>query len=105
PFVQFAPTLEHWRYEWSNAFIQDGMAWAILNSIEVGVLTAAIASVVGLLAAVGVQRLWRGWLPTWPFVLLVVLPRVLPPVATVLPFAWMMQRLRLDDTHWALVIY
>jgi multiple sugar transport system permease protein len=105
PFIQFTPTLDHWRYEWANAFIQDGMAWAIFNSVEVGLLTAAIAAALGLLAAVGAQRLWGGWLPTWPFLGLVLLPRVLPPVTMVVPFAAMLHWLQLDDTRWALVLY
>ena len=104
PFVQFSPTLDHWRYEW-NAFDDPaGMGRSLLGSLLVASASTAAALALGTPAAFGLRlrRRWGrrvGWLLGF-----FLLPRIIPPVIIALPFSHLMRLLHLGDTYPALVI-
>lgn len=100
PFLQFQPTLEHWRNELAIPEIRR----ALLNSTVISIGAATLAVVLGTLAAYALARFQfrrpsSGTLTTW-----FLSQRVLPPVVFVIPFFLLMRQLKLLDSVWALVL-
>ena len=104
PFVQFQPTLSVWETEWRTFFLDIGFAHGLSNSLFIGVIAAGLSLVLGLPAALGLVLHRRDQRPVWPFVVLFLLPRVIPPVVLVGPFPMIMRQVGLADTWLALVI-
>jgi ABC-type glycerol-3-phosphate transport system permease component len=103
PFVQFRPTLEHWSDEWRALGDPAELGRGLTNSLFVALLTAFLSLLLGGLAAFGLVLLRRDNRPIWPLVAWFVLPRVLPPVVTVIPFSTLVRWLGLEDTRTALI--
>lgn len=100
PFLQFQPTLEHWRSELAIRETRQ----ALRNSTIISVGAATLASVLGVLAAYALarfrfRRIDNGTITTW-----FLSQRVLPPVVVVIPFFLLMRELRMLDSVWALVL-
>ena len=100
PFLQFAPTLAHWRQELDSPEIRQ----ALWNSTLISVGAASVALVLGTLAAYALARFTftrpaNGTLTTW-----FLSQRVLPPVVMVIPFFLLMRELKMLDTVWALAL-
>ncbi len=100
PFLQFQPTLEHWRNELAIPEIRR----ALWNSTVISVGAASLASVLGTLAAYALARFHfhkpqNGTLTTW-----FLSQRVLPPVVVVIPFFLLMRQLHLLDSVVALIL-
>ncbi len=104
PFVQFEPTLDHWRYEWQAFDDPAGLGRGLVNSLIVATVTSGLSLALGGLAAFGLTLMRRKRNPIWPLVVLFLFPRILPPVVIVIPFASLMNWLGLTDTLLALVI-
>ncbi len=103
PFVQFRPTLDHWSDEWRALGDPAGLGRGLINSLFVALLTACLSLLLGGLAAFGLILLRRDNRPIWPLIAWFVLPRVLPPVVTVIPFSTLVRWLGLEDTRTALI--
>src|SRR5215211_5865257 len=104
PFVQFRPTLAHWRWEWAQRREINGLEAGLLNSLAVGFAVAALSTAVGVLAAVGLDQMrarprWRGGM-----LALLVLSRVVPPIVLVGPVFLLSRQVHLHDTLAALVL-
>ncbi len=100
PFLQFQPTLEHWRSQLAIPEIRH----ALLNSAIISVGAATLALLLGTLAAYALARFRfnrpsNGALTTW-----FISQRVLPPVMFVTPFFLLMRQFGLLDSVWALVL-
>jgi len=100
PFLQFQPTLEHWRSQLAIPEIRH----ALLNSTIISVGAATLALLLGTLAAYALARFHfnrpsNGALTTW-----FISQRVLPPVMFVTPFFLLMRQFGLLDSVWALVL-
>jgi multiple sugar transport system permease protein len=100
PWLQFQPTLEHWKAELSIREVRR----ALWNSTRIAVLSATLALLLGTLAAYALARYRfkrpeNGTLTTW-----FLSQRVLPPVVVVIPFFLLMRELRLLDTVWSLIL-
>src|SRR6266540_4857878 len=104
PFVQFHPTLDNWREEWRALGEPAGLGHGLANSLIVATATTGMSLAIGLLAAFGLALGRRRRHPIWPLVALFLLPRIFPPVVTVIPFAVLMQWLGLSDTVLALIV-
>jgi ABC-type glycerol-3-phosphate transport system permease component len=104
PFVQFHPTLDNWRGEWRALGEPAGLGHGLANSLIVATAITGVSLAIGLLAAFGLALGRRRRHPIWPFVALFLLPRIFPPVVTVIPFAVLMQWLGLSDTVLALIV-
>jgi multiple sugar transport system permease protein len=103
PFIQFRPTLDHWYDEWRALGDPAGLGRGLTNSLIVALVTAGLSLMIGGLAAFGLILVHRDNRPIWPLVAWFVLPRILPPVVTVIPFATLVRWLGLEDTKTALI--
>jgi ABC-type glycerol-3-phosphate transport system permease component len=104
PFVQFQPTLDHWRYEWDAFDDPAGMGHGLANSLIVAIASSIVSLALGSLAAFGLTLRRRKRRLIWPLVVFFLFPRILPPVITVFPFTTIMHWLGLADTLPALVV-
>lgn len=100
PWLQFQPTLEHWRSELAIPEIRR----ALLNSVLISTGAATIALILGTLAAYALarfrfNRVGTGTLTTW-----FLSQRVMPPVVVVIPFFLIMRQLQLLDSILALAL-
>jgi multiple sugar transport system permease protein len=100
PFLQFQPTLEHWKSELAIRETRQ----ALRNSSVIAIGAATLASVLGTLAAYALARFHFGrpgnsTITTW-----FLSQRILPPVVVVIPFFLLMRQVRLLDSVWALVL-
>jgi multiple sugar transport system permease protein len=100
PFLQFEPTLEHWRSQLALPEIRQ----ALLNSTIISVGAATLALILGTLAAYALARFRfdrpsNGAFTTW-----FISQRVLPPVLFVTPFFLLMRQFGLLDSVVGLVL-
>ncbi len=100
PFLQFQPTLEHWRSQLATPEIRH----ALLNSTIISIGAATLALLLGTLAAYALARFRfnrpsNGALTTW-----FISQRVLPPVIFITPFFLLMRQFGLLDSVLALVL-
>jgi len=100
PWVNFTPTLDNWIDQLSTP----ETARSLFNSTLISISAAILALVLGTPAAYAIARFrfqrWRNRDITIWF----LSQRVLPPVATVIPFYLTMRSLGLLDTHLALIL-
>lgn len=104
PFVQFEPTLDHWRYEWQAFDDPAGMGRSLMGSLIVAAASSVTSLALGALTAYGLLLHRRQRRSLRPFIPLFLLPRVIPPAIIALPFAAIMRGVGLEDTYLALVI-
>jgi multiple sugar transport system permease protein len=100
PWINFTPTLNNWIDQLSTP----ETVRALTNSTIIAVSASALAIVLGTPAAYAVARFrFQRWknrdITVW-----FLSQRVLPPVATVIPFYLVMRWLGLLDTHLALIL-
>jgi multiple sugar transport system permease protein len=103
PFVQFRPTLAHWIQEWQILRDPVGLGRGLANSLIVGVASAGVSLVLGMLAAYGLHISRRGAYLIGPLLALFLLPRLVPPMIVIIPFTLMIRWLGLSDTQVALI--
>jgi multiple sugar transport system permease protein len=100
PWVNFEPTLGNWTDQLSTP----ETARSLINSTFISTTAALLAVLLGAPAAYAIARFrfqrWRNRDITVWF----LSQRVLPPVATVVPFYLIMRSLNLLDTHLALIL-
>ncbi len=100
PWVNFTPTLGNWIDQLGTP----ETAQALFNSTLIAISAAMLALLLGTPAAYAIARFrferWRNRDITVWF----LSQRVLPPVATVIPFYLAMRALGLLDTHLALIL-
>jgi multiple sugar transport system permease protein len=100
PWVNFTPTLGNWIDQLGTP----ETARALYNSTLISILAAVLALILGTPAAYAIARFrferWRNRDITVWF----LSQRVLPPVATVIPFYLTMRAFGLLDTHLALIL-
>jgi multiple sugar transport system permease protein len=100
PWVNFEPTLANWQDQLATPETRE----ALVNSTLISVSAALLALALGTPAAYAIARFeFRRWknrdITVW-----FLSQRVLPPVATVIPFYLVMRALGLLDTHLALIL-
>ena len=102
PFIDFSPTLENWI---SQASVPEAHE-AFLNSLVISSSAVVIALALGLPAAYALARFrfQRTLLTNKDLTIWFLSQRVLPPVATVIPFYLVMRTLGLLDTQLALIL-
>jgi len=100
PFVQYKPTLNNWKTELATGETQK----ALFNSTIIAVCTALAVLVLGTPAAYAIAR-FRFKRPTNQDITVWFLSqRVLPPIATAIPFFLIIRFLGLLDTKTALIM-
>ena len=100
PFLDFKPTLSHWELQLSNRETRA----ALVNSTVIATLATLLALVIGMPAAYALARFRYERIANRDITVWFFSQRVLPPVATVIPFFLVMRTLGLLDTHLALIL-
>lgn len=100
PWVNFTPTLDNWIDQWSTP----ETARSLVNSTVIAVFASVLALALGTPAAYAVARFRFQWFGNRDITIWFLSQRVLPPVATVIPFYLIMRTFGLLDTHLALIL-
>ncbi len=100
PFLHFEPTLDNWADQLATGEAQR----ALVNSTVISVGAALLALLLGTPAAYALARFGFRRPGNQDLTIWFLSQRVLPPVATVIPFYLVMRTLGLLDTHLALVL-
>jgi multiple sugar transport system permease protein len=100
PWVNFEPTLDNW----IDQVGQQETLRALYNSTVISICAAVLALLLGVPAAYGIARFqFRTW-KNRDITIWFLSQRILPPVATVIPFYLIMRTFNLLDTHLALIL-
>ena len=100
PWVNFTPTLDNWIDQLHVPETQD----ALVNSTLIATFATLLALALGTPAAYALARFRFELVHNRDLAIFFFSQRVLPPVATVIPFYLVMRTLGLLDTHLALVL-
>ncbi|MBX6322815.1 MAG: carbohydrate ABC transporter permease [Rhodospirillaceae bacterium] len=102
PWLNFKPTLDNWVSQLASAEAQRALA----NSTAISICATLLALALGAPAAYGLARFQfrRRMLTNQDITIWFLSQRVLPPVATVIPFYLVMRTLGLLDTQLALIL-
>jgi multiple sugar transport system permease protein len=100
PWVNFEPTLDNWIDQLATAESRR----ALTNSTVIAVGASLLALLLGTPAAYALARFRFQRIPNRDITVWFLSQRVLPPVATVIPFYLVMRAVGLLDTHIALVL-
>jgi multiple sugar transport system permease protein len=100
PWVDFQPTLDNWIDQLSTAESRRAMA----NSTIIATAASVLALLLGTPAAYALARFNFRRIPNRDITVWFLSQRVLPPVATVIPFYLVMRALGMLDTHLALIL-
>lgn len=101
PFVQFQPSIENWSAELGLGGRETTLALG--NSIAISVGSTLIATFLGTLTGYALAR-FRYGIGNRNVVSWVLSQRFLPPVATMIPFFLLLQRLQAIDTVWGMIM-
>jgi multiple sugar transport system permease protein len=100
PWLNFEPTLGNW----IDQVGQQETIRALYNSTIISVCAAVLALLLGVPAAYAIARFhFRTW-KNQDITIWFLSQRILPPVATVIPFYLIMRAFNLLDTHLALIL-
>ena len=100
PWVDFDPTFDNWISQLATAESRRAMA----NSTIIAISASVLALILGTPAAYALARFGFRRIPNRDITIWFLSQRVLPPVATVIPFYLVMRTLGLLDTHLALIL-
>ena len=100
PWINFTPTLDNWRDQLAVPETQAALA----NSSLIATLATLLALLVGTPAAYALARFRFTLVANRDITIGFFAERVLPPVASVIPFYLVMRYLGLLDTHLALIL-
>jgi multiple sugar transport system permease protein len=100
PWIDFEPTLENWVQQLAT----EDSRRALANSTIIAIGAALLALLLGTPAAYALARFGFKRIPNRDITVWFLSQRVLPPVATVIPFYLVMRSLGLLDTHIALIL-
>lgn len=101
PFLQFQPSLENWSAELGLGAPETMLA--LRNSIVISVGATLLATTLGTLTGYALAR-FRFGVGNRNIVSWVLSQRFLPPVATLIPFFLLLQRLQMIDTIPGLIV-
>ncbi|MCL4250026.1 MAG: carbohydrate ABC transporter permease [Anaerolineae bacterium] len=101
PFLQFNPSIENWSAELGLAGRET--ATAIGNSIAISLGATFVATILGTSTGYALAR-FRYGIGNVNVVSWVLSQRFLPPVATMIPFFLLIQRLQGIDTIWGMIL-
>lgn len=101
PFLQFQPSLENWDAELGLGGRETLVA--LQNSVAISVGATLLATILGTLTGYALAR-FRFGIGNRNIVSWVLSQRFLPPVATIIPFFLILQRIKLIDTVPGMII-
>lgn len=98
PKLTFTPTFEHFRDVWTYFDV-----WSLLRaSLVISLGSAALSLCLGVPAGYALARAQWRYAPAMAYAFLAV--RMIPPVATLLPFYLMMRDIGLLGSYWAVIL-
>ncbi len=100
PWIDFEPTWDNWAQQLATAESRQALA----NSTMIAVGASVLALLLGTPAAYALARFSFRRIPNRDLTVWFLSQRVLPPVATVIPFYLVMRALGLLDTQLALIL-
>jgi multiple sugar transport system permease protein len=100
PWINFTPTLNNWIEQASTPETRQALA----NSTIIAIGAAILALILGTPAAYALARFQFRFMSGRDITVWFLSQRILPPVATVIPFYLVMRYLGLLDTHLALIL-
>ena len=100
PWINFEPTLDNW----IDQLATEESRRALANSTVIAIGASVLALVLGTPAAYALARFRFTRIPNRDITVWFLSQRVLPPVATVIPFYLVMRAIGLLDTHLALIL-
>jgi multiple sugar transport system permease protein len=100
PWIDFQPTLDNW----IDQLATEESRRALANSTIIAIGASVLALLLGTPAAYALARFRFRRIPNRDITVWFLSQRVLPPVATVIPFYLVMRALGLLDTHVALIL-
>lgn len=100
PFLQFTPTLQWWQDELAVRETQN----AIVNSTIIAVGAATLALLLGTLAGYSLARFKFTRFKTENMTMWFLSQRVMPPAVAIIPYFIILSRLKLLDSHIALIL-
>jgi multiple sugar transport system permease protein len=100
PWINFTPTLDNWRDQLAVPETQAALA----NSSLIATLATLLALLIGTPAAYALARFRFNLVANRDITIFFFAERILPPVASVIPFYLVMRFLGLLDTHLALIL-
>jgi len=100
PWVNFEPTLDNWIFQLETPETRA----ALTNSTLISIFSTLLAILLGTPAAYALARFRFELIPNRDLTIFFLAQRILPPVATVIPFYLVIRTLGLLDTHLALVL-
>jgi multiple sugar transport system permease protein len=100
PWIDFEPTFVNWMQQLATAEARQALA----NSTMIAVGASVLALLLGTPAAYALARFRFSRIPNRDLTVWFLSQRVLPPVATVIPFYLVMRSLGLLDTQLALIL-
>jgi multiple sugar transport system permease protein len=100
PFIHFEPTLNNWIEQLATGETRR----ALMNSTVIAIGASTLALVLGAPAAYALARFNFRLPPNRDLTIWFLSQRVLPPVATVIPFYLVMRTLGILDTYLALIL-
>jgi multiple sugar transport system permease protein len=100
PFLHYRPTLENWATELS---VPESRR-ALLNSTVISLTASLFVLLIGTPAAYALARFRFRRPPNEDITMWFLSQRILPPIATVVPFLLIMSQLRLIDTQLSLIL-
>jgi len=100
PWIDFEPTIANWAQQLATAEARQALA----NSTMIAVGASVLALLLGTPAAYALARFRFRRIPNRDLTVWFLSQRVLPPVATVIPFYLVMRALGLLDTQLALIL-
>lgn len=100
PFVHYRPTLDNWATELR---VPESRR-ALLNSTVISISASLLALLIGTPAAYALARFRYRRPPNEDITMWFLSQRILPPIATVVPFLLIMSQLRLLDTLLSLIL-
>lgn len=106
PWVDFRPTVEPWISIVTRDFGGSQVWYPLLNSFVIGTSSAVLAVLVGTMAGYGLSRFqYRlARLTNKDIAFWILSQRILPPIATAIPFFLILRTLRLLDTRTGLIV-
>jgi multiple sugar transport system permease protein len=93
-------TLDNYR----SALATPGVAMAFGNSLLVAIVSTALTTFLGSLAAYSLSKTYLSFRIRQALLVWILVTRIFPPVTTAIPYYVIIKRLQLGDTHLALIL-
>jgi len=89
---------------YTAVFAMSGVPRAFVNSAVIALVTTILTTFLGSLAAYALAKTYLSYKLRHALMLWILVTRIFPPITTAIPYYVVVNRLRLGDTHLALIL-